>query len=107
MTKDHPRLPDFLASFEAAVVRALLENVRRPPSATEPRSLVLCGGVARNTRLRRRFEESPATPASCAYFPRPKLCTDNAAMVGALGPAGPRPPARPSRSDLDIDAYAR
>jgi N6-L-threonylcarbamoyladenine synthase len=106
LTKDHPRLPDFLASFEAAVVRALLENLLQAAERTEPRSLVLCGGVARNARLRRRFEESARAAGLLWAIPSSKLCTDNAAMVGALALARLRageawPPA------LELDAYPR
>ena len=88
--KGHARLPDFLASFEAAVVRALVENLLRAAELTEPRSLVLCGGVARNARLRRRFEE----------------VARSAGLVGALALAkiragAPIPPA------MELDAYPR
>jgi N6-L-threonylcarbamoyladenine synthase len=104
--KDHPRLSDFLASFEAAVVRALVENLLRAAELTEPRSLVLCGGVARNARLRRRFEEVVGCGGLVGAIPSGKLCTDNAAMVGALALAKirvgvPIPPA------LELDAYPR
>jgi N6-L-threonylcarbamoyladenine synthase len=104
--KGHARLPDFLASFEAAVVRALVENLLRAAELTEPRSLVLCGGVARNARLRRRFEEAARSGDLVGAIPSGKLCTDNAAMVGALALAkiragAPIPPA------MELDAYPR
>ncbi|MGD0781881.1 MAG: tRNA (adenosine(37)-N6)-threonylcarbamoyltransferase complex transferase subunit TsaD [Candidatus Aminicenantales bacterium] len=106
IAQGHPRLPDFLASFEAAVVRALVENVLKAAERTEPRSLVLCGGVARNARLRRRFEEAARSGGMRWAIPSAKLCTDNAAMVGALALAriragAPVPPA------LELDAYPR
>jgi N6-L-threonylcarbamoyladenine synthase len=106
LDKDSPRLRDFLASFEGAVVRALLDNLAQAVEAGEPRGLVLCGGVARNTRLRTRFEDYASSIGLPAFIPSPKLCTDNAAMVGAValgkfraGLVGPL--------DLDLDAYAR
>ena len=57
ITKDSPRLPDFLASFEEIVARTLVDHVRSAADQVQPRSLVLCGGVARNTRLRTRFQD--------------------------------------------------
>jgi len=106
VAKDDPRLRDFLASFESIVVRALVENVAAAADAARPRSLILCGGVARNTRLRARFQELAREAGLPAYVPSPKLCTDNAAMVGAVAlrkfARNPDP-----ATDLDLDAYAR
>ena len=106
LAKDSPRLADFLVSFEEAVVRALLDNLAQAVETGEPRGLLLCGGVARNTRLRTRFEDYASSVGLPAYIPSPKLCTDNAAMVAAValkkfraGLVGPL--------DLDLDAYAR
>jgi N6-L-threonylcarbamoyladenine synthase len=104
--KDSHRLGDFLASFEGIVVRTLVEHVRAAADEVQPRSLVLCGGVARNTRLRTRFQEFARQAGLDAYIPSPKLCTDNAAMVGA---AALKKFARcpDLEIDLDLDAYAR
>jgi N6-L-threonylcarbamoyladenine synthase len=108
--KDASGLPDFLASFESAVVRALLENLFRAADALDPKTLVLCGGVARNRRLRTEFERRARRLGIEAYVPSPKLCTDNAAMVGALAWArvaageATGPPDGPA---LDLDAYPR
>ena len=106
IVKDSPALPDFLASFESAVVRALLENLFRAAEESDPRTLVLCGGVARNKRLRTEFERRARRLGIAAYVPTPKLCTDNAAMVGALAWA------RVTAGEdgdlaLDLDAYPR
>ncbi len=103
---DHPRLADFLASFEEIVARALMENVGIAVDKARPRSLILCGGVARNTRLRTKFQAFAEESGLSAFVPSPKLCTDNAAMVGGL--ALVKHAAHPSVAlDLDIDAYAR
>ncbi len=106
IARDHARLPDFLASFESAVVRALMENLLKAAEQTDPRSLVLCGGVARNARLRRRFEEAARSGGLRWAVPSAKLCTDNAAMVGALALARIRAGA-PVPSGLELDAYPR
>jgi N6-L-threonylcarbamoyladenine synthase len=106
VTAEGPRLADFLASFEAAVVRSLIDHVAAAADQVQPRSLILCGGVARNARLRARFQDFARKAGLDAYIPSPKLCTDNAAMVGAV--AVKRFAARPETSlDLDLDAFAR
>ncbi len=106
MAKDHPRLRDFLASFEEAVVRALLDNVTQAAQEYMPVSLILCGGVARNKRLRLRFEELARTNGLRAFIPAPYLCTDNAAMVAALAVERLKTKKKTGLL-LDLDAYPR
>lgn len=84
ITKSHPSLLDFLASFEHAVIKALLSNVDRAVERFSPRALILCGGVARNKKLRRNFTDFSRKNDLPAFVPSPELCTDNAAMVAAL-----------------------
>ena len=106
MSALHPGLPDFLASFEAAVVRALLEKVTQAAGKFPPASLILCGGVARNKRLRKGFEELARASGLNAHIPSPEFCTDNAAMIGALAAEKMRGKKKPSFS-LELDAYPR
>jgi len=106
MSALHAGLPDFLASFEAAVVRALLEKVTQAAGKFPPASLILCGGVARNKRLRKGFEELARASGLNAHIPSPEFCTDNAAMIGALAAEKMRGKKRPSFS-LELDAYPR
>jgi len=88
------------------VARTLVDHVRAAADRVQPRSLLLCGGVARNTRLRARFQEIARQAGLDAYIPSPKLCTDNAAMVGAV--ALKRFARSPElETDLDLDAFAR
>ena len=84
LTKSHPSFLDFLASFENAVIRALLANVNRAAKHFKPRSIILCGGVARNKKLRKEFIRFAQKMQVPSYIPSPELCTDNAAMVAAL-----------------------
>jgi len=106
IAKDSPRLSDFLASFEEIVARTLVDHVRSAADEVQPRSLLLCGGVARNTRLRTRFQDFARRAGIDAYVPSPKLCTDNAAMIGAV--ALKRFARSPGHStELDLDAFAR
>jgi N6-L-threonylcarbamoyladenine synthase len=106
MSARHPALADFLASFEKAVVRALLQKLERGAEKVTPASLILCGGVARNRRLRAAFEEFARSEGYEAHLPSPDLCTDNAAMVGALGIEKLKS-AKKLRQDLELDAYPR
>jgi len=112
ITKSGSKLPDFLASFEYAVVRALLENMFLAAERLEPKSLLICGGVARNKRLRMDFESRSRAAGLAFYIPSPKLCTDNAAMVGALALAWIKKGGKGRKKtglslDLDLDAYPR
>ncbi len=100
-------LSDFLASFESAVVRALLGNVVRAAETFRPRSLVLCGGVARNSRLRAAFEKTAVEHGLPFALPSPKLCTDNAAMIGALAWEKIKAMKGKIPFSRDLDAYPR
>jgi N6-L-threonylcarbamoyladenine synthase len=84
ITKSHPSFVDFLASFENAVIRALLANVNQAAKRFKPSALILCGGVARNKKLRRDFAHFAQKIQLPSFIPSPELCTDNAAMVAAL-----------------------
>jgi N6-L-threonylcarbamoyladenine synthase len=78
-------LPDLCASFQEAVCDALtLRAVRAARKAGLP-SLVICGGVAANSRLRALAAERCAAEGIALYLPSPKLCTDNGAMIATAG----------------------
>lgn len=106
ISKSHPQFNDFIASFEHAVIRALLSNLDRTIKAYNPSSLILCGGVARNTKLRARFENFAERRFLASFIPSPKLCTDNAAMVAALAVEKLKRKKADS-SYLDLNAYPR
>jgi N6-L-threonylcarbamoyladenine synthase len=76
---------DVAASFQEAVVDVL---TRRAVAACVDHGvdhLVIGGGVAANSRLRAVAEERCAAAGIVLRVPPPKLCTDNGAMVAALG----------------------
>lgn len=106
ITKGHSKFRDFLASFEEAVVRALLANLKRAITKFKPKSLILCGGVACNRRLRGAFAHMTRRLGLPGFFPSPKLCTDNAAMVAALG-FDRYQAEKPATFPLDLNAYPR
>lgn len=84
LQKKSPQLRDFLASFEHSVVKALISNLEKAASEHFPESLILCGGVARNKRVRKQFAELAEEKGMDSFIPSPEFCTDNAAMVAAL-----------------------
>jgi N6-L-threonylcarbamoyladenine synthase len=106
ITREHPDFFDFLASFEAAVIRTLLHNLDQAIPGLEPGSLILCGGVARNRKLREQFLELAGRRDVPGYVPSPELCTDNAAMVAALAHEKLKNDPSPS-FDLTLNAYPR
>jgi len=106
ITKDHRQFLDFLASFEKAVIRALLSNMNRAAKRYKPKSLIICGGVARNKKLRRDFIGFAQKLGLPCFIPSPELCTDNAAMVAAL--AADKFKEHPGMSfPFDLNAYPR
>lgn len=106
ISKDHPKFVDFLASFQKAIVRALLSNMSNSIKAFKPRSLILCGGVARNFVLRQDFQKLARTFHLPAFIPSPEFCTDNAVMVAALAveKIGHQ---KTGTLDLSLNAYPR
>lgn len=74
---------DLVASFQKAVVDALVTRAIRLTEETGMKKLAIAGGVASNSALRAALlKECEARGIKC-YFPSPVLCTDNAAMIGA------------------------
>jgi N6-L-threonylcarbamoyladenine synthase len=73
---------DLAASYQEAIVDALLQRVEAAQAADRAPTIVLGGGVARNRRLRQAAQARLGTTAHLV-IPAPELCTDNAAMIGA------------------------
>src|SRR6184192_2578586 len=81
---DEQTRADLAAAFEESVVESLLEKLGAAIEAEECQEVVVCGGVAANSLLRRRTEEVVAGRARLTT-PSLELCTDNAAMIAAAG----------------------
>ena len=95
-------MADVAASFQEAVVDVLTTKAVRACRDLGVDDLLLGGGVAANSRLRALAAERAAAAGVRLRVPRPGLCTDNGAMVAALGAelvAGGAP-----TSDLHIPA---
>ena len=76
---------DIAASFLESVVDVLVRKSMMAADAYGVKSIVVAGGVACNSRLRELLGEETGKRRMKAYFPSPILCTDNAAMIAALG----------------------
>ncbi|GAA3816981.1 tRNA (adenosine(37)-N6)-threonylcarbamoyltransferase complex transferase subunit TsaD [Nocardioides panacisoli] len=93
---------DVAASFQEAVCDVLVRKALDAAAAEGIDDLLIGGGVAANSRLRALAGERAAAVGVRVRVPRPGLCTDNGAMVAALGSsmvAAGRPP-----SSLDLPA---
>jgi N6-L-threonylcarbamoyladenine synthase len=76
---------DVAASFQEAIVDVLLLKAVAACTQTGINSLVIAGGVAANSRLRALAEQRCEKAGIRLRVPSPGLCTDNGAMVAALG----------------------
>ena len=74
---------DLVASFQRAVVEALIGRTLAAAEEFAAESVLVSGGVAANRELRVRFEEESRKRGREAFFPSRALSTDNAAMIAA------------------------
>ena len=85
-----PELTDLFASFQRAIVQALLARVETFHRREGIRLLALSGGVAANTELRRTLASWGETNGVSVLLPDRELTTDNAAMIAWAGLLGYR-----------------
>ncbi|HEC2147928.1 TPA: tRNA (adenosine(37)-N6)-threonylcarbamoyltransferase complex transferase subunit TsaD [Staphylococcus delphini] len=82
--KGEPIIPENVAtSFQNSVVEVLVGKAMRACEAYGVKQLIVAGGVASNRGLRQVLEVATAEKGIELAIPEPKLCTDNAAMIGA------------------------
>jgi N6-L-threonylcarbamoyladenine synthase len=74
---------DLIASFQRAVVDDLISKTLTASTENGVATLLVTGGVAANSELRRTFEARAADEGVTVLFPSRKLSTDNAAMIAA------------------------
>jgi N6-L-threonylcarbamoyladenine synthase len=80
-----PELADLLASFQRAIVSALVSRVSEVHSGHGIRALALSGGVAANTELRATLSAWGSEHGVPVYLPHRAFTTDNAAMIAWAG----------------------
>ena len=93
----HPPAEQIAAAFQESVVEVLAEKTARAAAATGVCQVLLAGGVAANSALRREVVRRSPVPVR---YPPPRLCTDNAAMIAGCAYFHL---ARGERSDLALD----
>lgn len=83
LTKDD--ISNISASFQQAANEILTRNLLRAIKEFKPKSVLLSGGVAANTDLKHKIEAELTNlkMQDSFYYPKPKYCTDNAAMIAA------------------------
>ncbi len=82
---DKDRLRDICASYQEAIVETLVDKTLVAAKLSGIKNVVISGGVASNSRLRELAKERFEQEGISLFIPSPEYCTDNAAMIGALG----------------------
>jgi N6-L-threonylcarbamoyladenine synthase len=95
---------DVAASFQEAVTDVLTRKAVLACQEYGVDDLLIGGGVAANSRLRAMAQERCDAAGIRLRVPRPALCTDNGAMVAALGAQMVARGRTPSRLDLPADS---
>lgn len=101
---DAAEICDLCAAFQEAAIDVLVSKARRALAETALTRLALVGGLAANSRLRERMAELAVELGVETHFPPLALCTDNAAMIGAVADGMLRDGCT---AELDLEAFSR
>jgi N6-L-threonylcarbamoyladenine synthase len=98
---------DILASFQQAVADVLVAKTLRAVQQSRALAIAVVGGVACNSALRQTMQQAAGTEGLPVYFPSPRFCTDNAAMIACAATYRyqTRVQADTPQSFLDLDAH--
>ncbi|MEU1942022.1 tRNA (adenosine(37)-N6)-threonylcarbamoyltransferase complex transferase subunit TsaD [Streptomyces sp. NPDC020125] len=99
-------VPDGAASLQEAVADVLTRKAVEACAEHGVDTLVVVGGVAANSRVRSLAEERCRTAGITLRVPPLRLCTDNGAMIAAVGDLLVRAGAEPAPLDMSIDPSA-
>lgn len=83
--EDKSAFPDIAYAFQEAAVETLVVKAKRALLETKLSRLVIAGGVGANSSLRSNVKAMAEQIGVDVFYPRPKYCTDNGAMVAYLG----------------------
>jgi len=81
----HDDIEDIAASFQEAVVDMLIAPTLKAARELAIPRVILGGGVSANSRLRAKMTEKASALGATVYYPSPRFCTDNGAMVALVG----------------------
>ncbi|MGA4669275.1 tRNA (adenosine(37)-N6)-threonylcarbamoyltransferase complex transferase subunit TsaD [Propionibacteriaceae bacterium Y1923] len=95
---------DVAASFQEAVADVLTAKAVDAAQHHGVQHMLIGGGVAANSRLRTLLEERTSAAGIELRRPRPALCTDNGAMIAALGVQVVKADRPPSSFDISADS---
>ncbi|AEX84658.1 putative glycoprotease GCP [Marinitoga piezophila KA3] len=99
---DNYKIEDVAASFQKALIDTLIHKTMKAAKDLKVDKIIIAGGVAANSYLRKRIEDEKAKRKNMKiYFPPLNLCTDNALMIAR---AGYEKFIRNSFADLSLDA---
>lgn len=97
-------MKDVAASYQEAIVDVLVDKTFRAARSSSVSSIVVCGGVASNSRLRERFVETSAIAGIDVFIPPAVFCTDNGAMIAVVGNHMLE---KGLRDNFDMNAFSR
>lgn len=75
-------VPDVAAAFQQAVLDVIVTKTVDAALDMKSDKIVMAGGVASNSKLREMMDEQCEKNGLKLYYPSPRLCTDNGAMIG-------------------------
>lgn len=96
------KIEDICASFQAAIIDVLVKKTMKALETLNIKRLLLAGGVACNSELRKRLAIESEEKGIKLFCPPPSLCTDNAAMIACTAHHYFK---KGGKSDLTIDAF--
>jgi len=97
-------LPHVTASYQEAIVEVLVDKTLAAAQIADIPRVVVCGGVAANSRLREKFLKEGRRRSFDVFIPPMVLCTDNAAMIAVVGE---HLLSKGQRASLDLNAVSR
>ena len=79
------RIDDFAASYQHHIAKILCEHTLKAAEQTGIKEICLAGGVSANSFLRKQMDDIASSHGLKLYYPKLRLCTDNAAMIASAG----------------------